>query len=139
MTEPAHLEPIEPHVRQEQPPDDGMLIVRAGPLTAAKFLEHAVRQQRDYSYRGRPMTSISVAATVAGWTVDRILQERLWSRSTYTTATVATIRTASYALLATHAGPHYDILLNSATIESATTLLSLFGAGTTNRFRRRTR
>ena len=90
-------------------------------------------------HSGWPMTSISVATIVAGWTVNRILQERQWSRSTYATATVATIRTARHDLLATHARPHYDILLPSATIESATTLLSLFGAGTTNPFRRWTR
>ena len=85
------------------------------------------------------MTSISVVAIVAGWPVNRILQERQWSRSTHATATVATIRIASYELLATRARPHHDILLPSATIESAITLSSLFGAGTTNPFRRRTR
>lgn len=139
MTEDAPLEPIEAHLRQEDPPDDAILVVRGGPLTVEKFLEHALRQQRDYSYCGRPMASISVSATGAGWTLDRVLSELLWSRSTYATATVGTIRGASYALLATHRRPHYDIVLPSATVESASRLLALFEAGTTNPFRRRGR
>ena len=66
MMEPPRLEPIDPHVRDEDPPDDGVLVVRAGPLAAVKFLEHALRQQRDYSYRGKATASISVAAAGAG-------------------------------------------------------------------------
>lgn len=139
MMEPPRLEPIEPHVRDQDPPDDGILLVRAGPFTAEEFLEHAVRQQRDYSYRGKAVASISVAAAGSGWPVDRILKEQLWSRSTYATTTVGTVRTAGYEFLATHRSPHYDIILPSATIEAASTLLSLFGVGTTNPFRRRTR
>ena len=103
-----------------------------------KFLEHAARQERDYSYRSKAMASISVAATGPRWPVDRILRERLWSRSTQLQPS-ARVRNAGYELLATHSKPHYDILLPSATIEAASTLLSLFGAGTTNPFRRRTR
>jgi hypothetical protein len=139
MTDPGDLASIEPHLREEKLQDDATLIVRAGPLTAGKFLEHALRQQRDYSYRGSPMASISVAATVQGWTVERILRELLWSRSTYATSTVGVVRDAGYEVLPTHSVPHYDILLPSATLESASTLLELFSAGQPNRFRRRTR
>lgn len=85
------------------------------------------------------MASISVAATVRDWTVDRILREMLWSRSTYATCTVGIVRDAGYELLATHRVPHYDIVLPSATLVSASTLLDLFSAGRPNPFRRRTR
>jgi hypothetical protein len=126
-------------VREESPPDNARLVIRAGPLTVEKLVEHALRQQRDYSYRGEPMPSISVAATVSGWTVERILRERLWSRSTYATATVGAVRGAGFELLPTHRIPHYDIVLATATVEDATTLLTLFDAGRRNPFRRRTR
>jgi hypothetical protein len=135
----GELPPIEPHIRQEDPPADGVLVIRGGPLTIEKLLDHAVRQQRDYSFRGQPMASVSVAATVDGWTVDRILRERLWSRTTYGTATVATVQAAGYELLPTHRAPHYDIVLPAATFESASMLLTLFGTGLSNPFRRRTR
>lgn len=50
---------------------------RAGPLNVDNLVEHARRQQHAYSYRCRPMASVSVAATIAGWPLDRILEERL--------------------------------------------------------------
>lgn len=131
--------PIEPGVRTEDPLHDDVLVVRAGPLTVDKLVEHARRQQRAYSYRDRPMASVSVAATIAGWPLDRILEERLWSRSTYATATVAALRLAGFELLATHRPPHFDIVLPEASPEHAGTLLAVFGPGKPNPYRRRTR
>jgi hypothetical protein len=139
VTDAVDLPPIEPHLREEGLVDNDTLVVRAGPLIAQKLLEHALRQQRDYSYRGSPMASISVAATVSGWSVDRILQELLWSRSNYATSTAGALRDAGYELLPTHSVPHYDVLLPSATLEDAGRLLELFSAGQPNPFRRRTR
>jgi hypothetical protein len=43
VTEHPQLEPIEAHLRQEDPADDAILVVRGGPLTVEKFLEHALR------------------------------------------------------------------------------------------------
>ena len=57
------------------------------------------------------MAAVSVAATVDGWTVERILQERLWSRSMYATATVLAVRDAGDELLPTHRVAHDDIVL----------------------------
>lgn len=57
MTDEPTLPPIEPEVRAEHPPDDAVLVIRAGPLTVEKIVEHALRQQRDYSYQGTPMAS----------------------------------------------------------------------------------
>ncbi len=98
MTGAGALVAIEAHVRHEDPSNDATLVIRAGPLTVQKLVEHARRQQRDYSYRGEPMASVSVAATIGDWTLERILRERLWSRSTYAT-TVATVRQAGFELL----------------------------------------
>ncbi len=139
MTGAGGLVAIEAHVRHEDPSNDATLVIRAGPLTVQKLVEHARRQQRDYSYRGEPMASVSVAATIGDWTLERILRERLWSRSTYATTTVAAVRQAGFELLPTHRVPHYDILLPAATTEHAGTLLALFGAGQSNPFRRRAR
>ena len=49
-----------------------MLVLRGGPLTAEKLLEHAIREQQRFSYRNMPMPSVSVDATTGGWTVDAI-------------------------------------------------------------------
>jgi hypothetical protein len=85
------------------------------------------------------MASVSVAATISGWPLDRILEERLWSRSTFATATVAALRLAGIELLATHRPPHFDIVLPEASPEHAGTLLAVFGPGKPNPYRRRTR
>ena len=81
------LEPIEGHLRSDAVADDTVLFIRGGPLTAKKLVEHAERQMRDFSYRGSPMVSVSVDGTVAGWTVELVLRERMWSRSHFATAT----------------------------------------------------
>jgi hypothetical protein len=129
--------PIEPHVRGEEPPDDAVLVLRGGPLTAAKLLEHALREQRRFSYRGLPMPSVSVDATVGGWTVDTILERRLWTRTSYAATTVARLRQAGYVLLPTFDVPHYDLLLPAASEAAASTLLSVFGPAERNPYRRR--
>lgn len=139
MTDPPSLEPIEAEIRSERPPDESLLVIRAGPLTPEKLLEHALRQSRDYSYRGEPMASVSVSVTIEGWPLDRILRERLWSRSTYATANAGAVRTTGFELLPTHRAPHYDIVLPAASLAHTSTLLAVFGDGQPNPFRRRTR
>ncbi len=83
------------------------------------------------------MASISVDATVAGWTVEAILRDRLWSRSSYATTTVGALRANGYELLATFEVPHFDVLMPAATREAASTLLSFFGPAERNDYRRR--
>lgn len=139
MTDSPGLLPIEPHLRAEDPPDDSVFVLRGGPLTVEKLLEHAIREQRRFSYRGLPMPSVSVDATVGGWTVEAILKERLWSRSSYAVTTAGRLREAGCVLLPTFAVPHYDVLLPATTEAAAGTLLSLFGPAERNPYRRRRR
>jgi hypothetical protein len=73
----AALEPIEAHQRDEEPPSGAMLVIRGGPLSVEKLVEHAIRQAREFSYGGAPMYSVSVDATVDAWTLEAILRERL--------------------------------------------------------------
>jgi hypothetical protein len=131
------LLPIEPHLRAEDPPDDVVLVLRGGPLTVEKLLEHAIREQRRFSCRGLPMPSVSVDATVGGWTVEAILKERLWSRTSYAATTAGRLRQAGYVLLPTFDVPHYDLLLPTTTEDAAGRLLSLFGPAERNPYRRR--
>jgi hypothetical protein len=83
------------------------------------------------------MASISVDATIGPWTVELILKERLWSRTSYATATVEKLRSAGHELLPTFDVPHYDVVLPAATSDAAGTLLSLFGPAERNPYRRR--
>ena len=104
-------EPIETYLRVESIDDETIVVVRGGPVTPEKFLEHAHRQAREFTFLGSPMYSISVNLTVAGWDLDSLLAGPLASRSTYATATVGTVRAEGFDLLPTFAAPHYDLLL----------------------------
>ncbi len=101
-------------------------MARGGPLTAEKFVEHALRQQREYSFEGRPMASISVDLTIGEWTHEVILRRRLWSRSTFAVVSAGMLRACVYHLLPTYSVPHCDIVLPEVTIEAAAGLLALF-------------
>ena len=59
-------QPVESFIRAEEPPDDTLVVVRAGPLTAEKIAEHATRQMAVFSYRGSPMAAISVDLCIGG-------------------------------------------------------------------------
>ncbi len=83
------------------------------------------------------MASISVDGTVAGWTLQAILRDRLWSRTSYATTTLPSVREAGYELLPTFDAPHFDVVVPTATADAASTLLSLFGPAERNPYRRR--
>ncbi len=85
------------------------------------------------------MASISVDATVFGWTEEIILRERLWSRSTFARATAGAVRDVGFALLPTHIAPHYDVVLSAANAREASRLLAVFGQPIDNPFKRRRR
>lgn len=94
MTSEPVLRLIEPYLRDDPPLAGVTLVVRAGPITVEKFVEHMRREQERYTYRDLPMASISVDATVAGWTLEAILRDRLWSRTSYATATAGALQDA---------------------------------------------
>lgn len=83
------------------------------------------------------MVAFSVDATVAGWTLEAILHDRLWSRTTYATATAGALRRAGYELLPTFDAPHFDVVVPVATPDAAGSLLLSFGPAERNPYRRR--
>jgi len=111
----------------------------AAPVTTEKFIEHAVRQAREFTFRGAPMYSISVNLTVAGWDLDALLAGPLASRSTYARATVGVVRVAGFELLPTFASPHYDLLLPGGQYPDAERARALFSSPEPNPFKRRGR
>ncbi len=133
------LEPIEGHMRSDAVADDTVLLIRGGPLTAEKLVGHAERQMREFSYRGSPMASVSVDGTVAGWTVELVLRERMWSRGQFATATAGDVREDGFEVLPTHDAPHFDIVPRESSHTEAARLLAVFGPAETNPFKKRGR
>lgn len=82
------------------------------------------------------MYSVSADATVSGWTVEAILRERLWSRSTYAQCRVGVLQDAGFVLLPTHRAPHYDVLMPDDDPKSAASLLDVLGVAETNPYKR---
>lgn len=85
------------------------------------------------------MVAISVDLTIHGWTIARILRDRVWSRSRYATTRVGELRTAYYELLATSTAPHYSVILHGVSELAAAEFLSHFGPTLENQFRQRSR
>lgn len=132
-------QPIEPLVRDELPPGNDVVVVRGGPLTAQKFVEHALRQQAVFTYRSEPMVAISVDLTIQGWTVERILRERMWSRSRFATTSVGQLRSAGHEFVPTGRTPHHSLTMPEATEAAAVELLAHFGPTLVNDFKQRRR
>lgn len=51
------------------------------------------------------MIAISIALAIDGWPIERILRERMWSRSRYATTTVGELQSAGYELVVTSSAP----------------------------------
>jgi hypothetical protein len=134
---PDVTQPIETFIRTEKPPDDTVVVVRAGPLTPEKIVEHTERQKAVFSYGGAPMASISVDLCIDGWQLERVLEERMWSRGRYAVTTAGALRMAKYELVPTNAAPHYDIVLPAASMKAAEELLALFGPTMDNPYKQR--
>jgi hypothetical protein len=132
-------QPIEPLIRDEDFPEDTVVVIRGGPIAAAKIVDHARRQEAVFTYRGEPMAAISVDLALDGWPVDRILAERMWSRSTYALSTVGVLRGAGFDLVPTSTQPHYSVVLPEATEADAQLLLDQFGPTMVNEHRRQQR
>jgi len=112
-------------------------VVRGGPIAAQKVAEHAQRQEALFTFRGQPMVAISVDLTVEGWTLDRILAERMQTRSSYASATVGVLRAAGYELVPTGRPPHCSLILPGSSDAEAAALLALLGPTLQNPYRAR--
>ena len=83
------------------------------------------------------MVAISVDLTVEGWTLDRILAERMQTRSSYARRWLESCvpRGTSWSPLAV--SPHYSLILPGSSDAEAAALLALFGPTLQNPYRAR--
>jgi hypothetical protein len=116
-----------------------VVVIRGGPITVAKIVEHVARQQAVFTYRGEPMAAISVDLTIEGWSLERIPGERMWSRSRYSITTAGALRSAGHELVPTSKAPHYSVVLPEASARAAVDLLGHLGPTLVNEFRQRRR
>lgn len=112
LPDPAALTAIEDTfwTADGQVPSEAEVVVRGSPITPEKLWTHAIRQAREYSYRGERMASVSVDTVLPGWPLDRILAAQLATYTRYATCPVQALVEAGFGLLATGAMPHADVV-----------------------------
>ncbi len=133
------MEAIEPYIRDDELPPASVLVVRGGPVTAEKLLAAARREQAVHSWQGRPLACVSAEAVIGEWTLRRVPSEHLATRTTYATTTVSQVIAAGFVLLPTFGVPHYDVVLEDATPQEVTKLMSVLSEPIPNAYRRRRR
>jgi hypothetical protein len=128
LPDPSLLRPIEAEFWTPDgiPPPEATAVVRGSPISGAKFLEHATRQAREYSLRGRNMASLSVDLVLPDWPLDRILREQLSTYRRFAGVPLGVVIAAGFGVLATGARPHADVVLPALGIVDADRLAALF-------------
>jgi len=128
LPDPSLLAPIEaqfwtPH---GVTPPEASAVVRGSPISGGKFLEHATRQAREYSLRGRNMASLSVDLVLLDWPLGRILREQLSTYRRFAAVPLGVLIAEGFEILATGARPHADVVLPGLDIVEADRLAAIF-------------
>lgn len=93
-------------LRSEEPPDGDILVVRGGEMAIEDVRRTATRSQEDVG-----AYLVSCYATLDQELMDLCRHRNLFRYSKVRTSTFARLRAAGFALLPSHARPHFDILL----------------------------
>jgi len=113
-------------VRDEEPPEDAVIVVRGG-----LFAADSIRKTAEVSMATHGFYGVSVFLAL-GMTIEALVRRTSeLSPDRYKqlrTATVAAVRSAGVRLLATGEWPHYDIVLDSLGDEDVAVLGRCFGA-----------
>lgn len=100
-----------PELRDEQPPDDAVVVIRGGlhSLDVEKIIEVCEDSFADFGFYG-----LSVFAALDGDVEALCMRlDRLRSPGTIWVASCGTLRAAGFELAATDASPHFDVVLPS--------------------------
>lgn len=101
------------------------------------MLEAARREQLVYTWRGSPLACVSVEAVAGDWSLERLLSERLYTRTSYSTTSVGQVLEVGLSLLPTFDFPHYDVVLREASEAEVAKLMSIVTEPVRNPYRRR--
>ena len=122
-----------PHVRVDDAPREGVLVVRGrhGPVDG--MLKAAGRTLDEFSWRGRPVAAVSAEVTGPDRGIEDVLGgPRLGTRRTYAAAPVADLVAGGFVVLATFAAPHVSIVLPEYDVAHVRSLIAVLGPERTN-------
>lgn len=92
--------------RHEEPPDDAVVVIRAGVMEAAAVGRAANEMQRLYG-----VLAISVECALDATVLDACRSPRLVVFRRVRLSTAGRVRTGGFALLPTFSRPHFSVLL----------------------------
>jgi len=137
MTRPGREE-LRPHLRDERPPDDSIVIVRGGPSTLAKLAMHARRTQDAYALDSEPLWGISVFCAlddVGPASLDGLLR-RFTSYRVVHLPHAGELRSAGFQLLPSFGRPHYTVRLSGDDRAELARLVDALGPAQANKYHR---
>ncbi len=129
MTERPAQQDLRPHLRDERPPDDSIVVVRGGPTTLAKLTQHARRTHDAYVLDGQPLWGVSVFCALddIGSSSLSALLQRFASYRAVHLARAGQLRHAGFELLPTFGRPHFTVRATSDHPDELGRLLGALG------------
>lgn len=141
MTDAVRREDLRPHLRDERPPDDALVVVRGGPTTLAKLVEHVRRTHDAFVLDGEDLWGVSVFCAVddiGPGSLDSLLR-RFASYRVVHLPTVGELSAGAFRLLPSFARPHYTVQLPSDDQSDLAHLLLALGPARPNPYHGRPR
>lgn len=132
---------IRPLLRDEEPLGENVVVVRGGPNSIERLLEHAQRTHDAYTLDGEPVWGVSVFCAlddVGPGSLDALLR-RFASYRIVHLPTVGDVAAAGFNLLPTFKRPHFTIRLDDADDATLSRLLDALGPARPNPYHGRKR
>ena len=117
-------------------PHDTVVVLRGGPDTVAKIVQHARRTEQRWTLDGVPLLGISVFCALdpdGPASFDSLLASRMRSYRVVHRVPAGKLLTAGFELLPTAGRPHYTIRMMSGDEAAAAMLLAVLGPPRENR------
>jgi hypothetical protein len=141
MSPPPDRQDLRPLLRDEEPPAEGVVVVRGGPNLIERLLGHAQRTHDAYTLDGEPLWGVSVFCAlddVGPGSLDALLR-RFASYRVVHLPTVRDLTDAGFDLLPSFRRPHYTVRLGDAENRTLTRLLDALGPAQPNPYHGRKR
>jgi hypothetical protein len=123
-------------LRDEPFPHDTIVVVRGGPDTVTKILQHARRTQQRWALDGKPLMGVSVFCALdfeGPASLGGLLAGRMRSYRVVHQVPVGRLLNAGFELLPTAGRPHYTVRMVSDDEGDAVKLLAVLGRSRDNR------
>lgn len=132
---------LRPLLRDEEPPGEGVVVVRGGPNSIERLLQHAQRTHDAYTLDGEPLWGVSVFCAiddVGPGSLDALLR-RFASYRVVHLPTVSDVTVAGFDVLPSFRRPHFTVRLDDADDPTLSRLLDALGPARPNPYHGRKR